>query len=66
MNPSCGKVYNIGGGYGNSISIIETINYLQNRGLNLKYTNLENNRIGDHIVYYTNLSKFKFIKNFFL
>ena len=59
LNPRCGEVYNIGGGYKNSISILETIDYLHKQGLSLEYTKLENNRIGDHVVYYTNLSKFK-------
>lgn len=60
INPKCGKVYNIGGGKDNSASILEIINILKEKyALKLNYTYSEQNRIGDHICYYTNLSKFK-------
>jgi len=58
-NPRFGEVYNIGGGYENSISVLETINNLEERGYKLDYEYRENARIGDHIVYYTDMSKFK-------
>ena len=60
-NPKSGEVYNVGGGRENSISIIEVIN-LTNDLLGKKWDNyklLETNRIGDHIWYITDLSKFK-------
>ena len=58
-NPKNGEVYNIGGGYSNSASILEIIKKLESRGLSLNYSLSENNRSGDHICYYSNLSKLK-------
>lgn len=61
LNPKLGEVYNIGGGRGNSISIIEAIN-LTNKILGKTWDNydiIETNRIGDHIWYITDLTKFK-------
>lgn len=59
-NPSCGEVYNIGGGYENSASILEIIDTLKNQhDLQLDYSLSEKNRIGDHICYYSNLDKIK-------
>ena len=58
-NPKKGEVYNIGGGYSNSASILEIIEMLQSRGKHLNYSLSENNRSGDHICYYSNLSKLK-------
>ncbi len=61
LNPKKGEVYNAGGGRQNSISIIEAIDKINNIA-NLKwnkYVILENNRIGDHKWYITNLNKFK-------
>lgn len=61
LNPKYGEIYNIGGGRDNSISIIEAIN-LTNNILNKKWDNYEmidKNRIGDHIWYITDLTKFK-------
>jgi CDP-paratose 2-epimerase len=61
LNPKKGEVYNAGGGRQNSISIIEAIEKINTiAGLKWnKYTILENNRIGDHKWYITNLNKFK-------
>jgi CDP-paratose 2-epimerase len=59
-NPRQGEVYNIGGGKENSASILEIIEYLKNRhNLSLSHTVSEKNRSGDHICYYTDLSKLK-------
>jgi len=61
QNPKYGEIYNIGGGRNNSISIIEAIN-LTNEILSKNWNNYEfneDNRIGDHIWYITDLSKFK-------
>jgi CDP-paratose 2-epimerase len=61
QNPKYGEVYNIGGGRDNSISILETIQ-LVNDIIKKNWTNYEiidENRIGDHIWYITDLSKFK-------
>ena len=58
-NPKNGEVYNIGGGYDNSASILEIIAILQTRGYSLNYSMSDKNRTGDHICYYSNLSKLK-------
>lgn len=60
-NPRCGEVYNAGGGRDNSCSILEAIDMVnQKTGLGWnQYTVSENNRIGDHIWYISDLSKFK-------
>ena len=58
-SPRKGEVYNIGGGFRNSASILEIIAILQSRGHNLNYNLSDKNRVGDHICYYSNLSKFK-------
>jgi CDP-paratose 2-epimerase len=60
-DPKYGEVYNVGGGRNNSCSIIEAINLI-NKKLSKnwdKYTISDKNRIGDHIWYISNLSKFK-------
>ena len=58
-NPRCGEVYNLGGGKGNSVSILECIERVQQLGFKLDYTYDEKNRIGDHICYYSDLTKMK-------
>jgi len=55
--PRCGEVYNIGGGRANSVSILETITMLEEMGLTLYYEVREENRIGDHICYVSDLTK---------
>lgn len=57
--PRCGEVYNIGGGKGNSVSILESIDRVQQLGFKLDYTYSDQNRIGDHICYYSDLTKMK-------
>jgi CDP-paratose 2-epimerase len=61
QNPKCGEVYNAGGGRSNSCSIIEAINIINNKAQKNwnNYIIKENNRIGDHIWYITDFSKFK-------
>lgn len=59
-NPRIAAVYNIGGGKSNSCSILEGISILENIGgkkFNTEYVN--ENRVGDHICYYSDLSKMK-------
>ncbi len=59
-NPKIGAVYNIGGGKSNScsiIEIIELINSVSKKKLNYTYT--DENRKGDHICYYSDLTKLK-------
>lgn len=57
--PHCAEVYNLGGGRGNSLSILETIDLLQARGYTLNATYTENHRVGDHICYISDLTKLK-------
>ena len=55
-----GLVYNLGGGRNNSCSILEAINIIENMsGIKSKYKILRLNRIGDHIWWITDNSKFK-------
>ena len=60
-NPKQGEVYNAGGGRDNSTSILEAIEHINRiAGTNWnKYTISEQNRIGDHIWYISDLTKFK-------
>ena len=61
QNPRPAAVYNIGGGRKNSLSIIETINMV-NQLTEKKwknYTILDKAREGDHIWYISDLTKFK-------
>jgi len=58
--PRIAEVYNIGGGKENSVSILEAfalITKISGKPMNYKY--LEQNRIGDHICYYSDLRKMK-------
>lgn len=58
--PKIASVYNIGGGYQNSISIIESFEKIENlTGLKMKYEYDDKARIGDHICYYSDLTKIK-------
>ena len=55
-----GAVYNLGGGVDNSVSILESIARLEDlSGRRLDWTLEETNRIGDHIVYYTDLRRLR-------
>tara|TARA_B100000965_G_scaffold328207_1_gene291198 strand:- start:2081 stop:3127 length:1047 start_codon:yes stop_codon:yes gene_type:complete len=58
--PKKGEVYNIGGGIFSNCSIIEAINYIELKTKNkIKLNYIKRNRVGDHIWYISNLSKFK-------
>jgi len=57
--PRPGEVYNLGGGRQNSLSILETIDRLKSMGYRLQYTVKDDNRIGDHICYISDLSKIR-------
>ena len=60
QNPKKGEAYNIGGTKENAASILEIINLLKNKfNLYLNYSYSEQHRQGDHICYYTDMSKFK-------
>jgi CDP-paratose 2-epimerase len=59
-NPKCGEVYNIGGGKQNSISVLEAIEKIEQvLGKKIRYDYSEENRKGDHICYYSDLTKLK-------
>jgi CDP-paratose 2-epimerase len=56
--PRNGEVYNIGGGKGNSCSILEVFRLVEEKtGKAQSFTYLEKNREGDHICYYSDLRK---------
>lgn len=58
--PRVAEVYNLGGGKENSCSIIEAFQMTQKitgRLMNSRY--VDENRIGDHICYYSDLRKIK-------
>jgi CDP-paratose 2-epimerase len=58
--PRCGEVYNIGGGKANSCSILEafaSVAALTGKPMNYVYE--DQNRIGDHICYYSDLRKMR-------
>lgn len=58
--PRCGEVYNLGGGRGNSASVLECIAKLEAMTGKAILTSYEpTNRVGDHICYITNLSRFR-------
>jgi CDP-paratose 2-epimerase len=59
-NPRCGEVYNLGGGKDNSCSILEAFELASRfSGREQVWTYVETNRIGDHICYYSDLTKMK-------
>lgn len=59
-NPKFAAVYNIGGGYGNSISILEAFKMIESlSGNKMEYNYESKERIGDHICYYSDLTKIK-------
>jgi CDP-paratose 2-epimerase len=59
-NPRAGEVYNLGGGKENSVSILEAFQIVEKySGKAQVYTYLDQNRIGDHICYYSDLRKMK-------
>ena len=58
QNPRPGEVYNLGGGFKNSASVLEIIEKLKNNfGLHLEHKIVGDARKGDHICYYSDLSK---------
>lgn len=58
--PRIGEVYNIGGGKNNTCSILEAFGLITSfSGKPMKYKYSETNRIGDHICYYSDLTKMK-------
>jgi CDP-paratose 2-epimerase len=58
--PRCGEVYNLGGGRGNSCSILEAFEMVEQlTGKKMRYEYVDKNREGDHICYISNLSKMR-------
>lgn len=59
-NPRTAAVYNLGGGRATSLSILEAIQCLEGRiGKKLKTRYIDSPRVGDHICYMTDLTRFK-------
>jgi CDP-paratose 2-epimerase len=58
--PRPAAVYNLGGGRGNSVSMLEAIARFQDLyGRTLDYEYVEENRRGDHICYISDLTRFR-------
>jgi len=58
--PRSGEVYNLGGGRGNSCSILEAFAKVEGlTGKPMRYEYVDRNREGDHICYISDLSKMK-------
>ena len=58
--PRCGEVYNLGGGRGNSCSIVEAFALIERiSGKKMLYEYVDKNREGDHICYISNLNKMR-------
>ena len=58
--PRVAEVYNLGGGKDNTTSILEAFKSIEAiSGKPMRYKYDENNRIGDHICYYSDLRKMK-------
>jgi len=58
MSPRCGEVYNLGGGKENSCSILEAFAIVESMTGRMQIsTYVIENRIGDHICYYSDLRK---------
>jgi CDP-paratose 2-epimerase len=58
--PRCGEVYNIGGGRLSNCSMLEAIELAQEiAGRELEWTYRDENRIGDHIWWISDLSRFQ-------
>jgi CDP-paratose 2-epimerase len=59
-SPRVGEVYNLGGGKANSTSILEAFKITEKfTGKSQVYSYLDQNRIGDHICYYSDLRKMR-------
>lgn len=60
QNPRIGEVYNIGGSRHSNCSMLEAIGYCEEiSGKKLDWSYCEENRIGDHIWWISDVSKFK-------
>jgi CDP-paratose 2-epimerase len=61
QDPRPGAVYNLGGGKANAASILECIELIAEAsgGRRPKLTFVDEPRVGDHICYYTDMSRFR-------
>lgn len=60
QKPRSGQVYNLGGGKENSCSILEAFALVEQiTSRKMMFTYVDQNRTGDHICYYSDLSKMK-------
>jgi len=60
QNPRVGEVYNLGGGKNNTCSVIEAFKITEEfSGINQSFEYIDKNREGDHICYYSDLTKMK-------
>jgi CDP-paratose 2-epimerase len=60
QNPRPGEVYNLGGGRDNSVSVLEAFDWIESiSGRKVTWTYVDENRIGDHICYISDLRKMK-------
>jgi len=58
--PRVAEVYNLGGGKGNSCSVLEAFRIAEDiTGQKMNWRYVDENRIGDHICYYSDLRKMK-------
>ena len=58
--PRIGEVYNLGGGRHNSCSILEAFSLIESiSNIPMEYEYIDENRIGDHICYISDLTKIK-------
>ncbi|MBU4198348.1 MAG: NAD-dependent epimerase/dehydratase family protein [Verrucomicrobia bacterium] len=59
-HPRCAEVYNLGGGKANACSVLESFHLTESlTGIQQRYHYVDQNRIGDHICYYSDLTKMK-------
>ncbi|MFZ6003946.1 MAG: NAD-dependent epimerase/dehydratase family protein [Actinomycetota bacterium] len=61
QDPRPGEAYNLGGGRANAASLLECVELIAEAsgGKRPKLTYDDTNRVGDHICYYTDMSKFR-------
>jgi CDP-paratose 2-epimerase len=59
-HPRCAEVYNLGGGKANSCSVLEAFQMVEAiTGIPQRHRYVDQNRIGDHICYYSDLRKMR-------
>ena len=60
QHPNSAAVFNLGGGYDNSVSILEAFDRVQQlTGIPMRFHYVDEPRIGDHICYYSDLTLLK-------